>query len=132
MERIPLRNDYTRLPPEFKAEWVAALRSGKYPQTTGMLRTETGYCCLGVRCEISNVEWKRDYIDGTFSTENGGEGVPNPADIGEDIWAILMQVVFPCHIEYNCDGTFMSCLTTMNDVDELTFPQIADWIEKYL
>lgn len=41
-----------------KAKWVAALRSGKYKQTTGQLveeseRGKLSYCCLGVLCEIS-------------------------------------------------------------------------------
>lgn len=44
------------LTPTMKKRWVKALRSGKYPQTTGQLcRTSTGsggqpvgYCCLGV------------------------------------------------------------------------------------
>lgn len=38
---------------------VAALRSGKYPQGTGMLKqvtpdgTALGYCCMGVMCEVA-------------------------------------------------------------------------------
>lgn len=39
--------------PKIKAEWVAALRSGKYVQGKGMLRRESGsYCCLGVLCDL--------------------------------------------------------------------------------
>lgn len=33
-------------------KWVAALRSGKYKQTTGQLRNEKGFCCLGVLCNL--------------------------------------------------------------------------------
>ena len=36
-----------KLIPEIKAAWVAKLREG-LPQTTGNLRNELGYCCLGV------------------------------------------------------------------------------------
>lgn len=38
---------------------VAALRSGRYPQGTGMLKQVTldgtvlGYCCMGVMCEVA-------------------------------------------------------------------------------
>jgi len=39
-----------------KERWVAALRSGKYKQTSGFLRTEDGYCCLGVLCDIHDAE----------------------------------------------------------------------------
>lgn len=38
-----------RMPKELLAKWLAALRSGEYPQTTAQtMRDETGYCCLGV------------------------------------------------------------------------------------
>lgn len=33
--------------------WIAALRSGKYSQTEGYLKTDGGYCCLGVACEAA-------------------------------------------------------------------------------
>jgi hypothetical protein len=48
---------------------IAALRSGKYKQTTGTLREKRGlqmkYCCLGVACDVYRKEtgkgkWKRD------------------------------------------------------------------------
>ena len=45
---------------DIKDKWVAALRSGEYPQTTGSLRDEEGYCCLGVLCDLlkdDNEEW---------------------------------------------------------------------------
>ena len=34
-------------------KWVKALRSGKYKQTIGHLADETGFCCLGVACELA-------------------------------------------------------------------------------
>lgn len=44
-------------PKEARAEWVKALRSGKYKQAEGQLRYRsiTGghkYCCLGVACDV--------------------------------------------------------------------------------
>ncbi len=39
----------------FKAEWIAALRSGKYKQARGKLKKDGGYCCLGVYCEIAGL-----------------------------------------------------------------------------
>lgn len=32
--------------------WIAALESGAYPKTIGLLRTDQGYCCLGVLHEL--------------------------------------------------------------------------------
>lgn len=45
-------NDMT-MNPEIKARWVAALRSGEYPQGKHALRTAEGYCCLGVLCDLA-------------------------------------------------------------------------------
>ncbi len=42
-----------KLDPEFKAKWVAALRSGEYPQGKGCLKNEDGYCCLGVAYKVA-------------------------------------------------------------------------------
>lgn len=40
--------------PAIRARWVAALRSGKYPQGHEYLRDKTGgLCCLGVLCELA-------------------------------------------------------------------------------
>lgn len=35
-----------------KKLWVDALRSGEYKQADSRLRGESGYCCLGVLCDI--------------------------------------------------------------------------------
>lgn len=39
--------------PKVKSLWTAALRSGEYQQAKGYLRTDDGYCCLGVLCDIA-------------------------------------------------------------------------------
>lgn len=33
-------------------KWIDTLRSGKYSQAKYTLQTRTGYCCLGVACDI--------------------------------------------------------------------------------
>lgn len=38
---------------DVKNQWVTALRSGEYQQSTGHLRDKEGYCCLGVLCELA-------------------------------------------------------------------------------
>lgn len=44
------------------AKWINALRSGKYKQTTGMLNDGSGFCCLGVLCDISKVgKWNSQH-----------------------------------------------------------------------
>lgn len=37
---------------EVKAKWVAALRSGEYPQGKGALNRDGKFCCLGVLCDV--------------------------------------------------------------------------------
>jgi hypothetical protein len=42
---------------ELKAKWIAALRSGDYKKGRVSLRSEENrYCCLGVLCEVMNVQ----------------------------------------------------------------------------
>lgn len=38
-------------------QWCEALTSGRYKQDKMQLKTPIGNCCLGVLCEIHNVEW---------------------------------------------------------------------------
>jgi len=38
---------------ELKKKWVSELRSGKYKQGKGLLRSGDKHCCLGVFCEIA-------------------------------------------------------------------------------
>jgi hypothetical protein len=46
---------------------VDALRSGKYEQTTGCLRSEDSFCCLGVACDLAAEDvdggWDGDWFD---------------------------------------------------------------------
>lgn len=38
---------------EIKAKWLEALRSGRYKQGVGCLRSDKDeYCCLGVLCDV--------------------------------------------------------------------------------
>lgn len=52
--------------PEIKAEWVAALRSGKYTQGKNVLRDEyDAFCCLGVLCDLHRRATNGgDWVDG--------------------------------------------------------------------
>ena len=52
----------TKMNPQVKQKWIGALRSGKYEQGTEKLRSVSGYCCLGVLCDLyaqeHNTEWE--------------------------------------------------------------------------
>lgn len=55
-----------------KDRWVSRLRSGDYPQTTGFLRTDSGFCCLGVLCDMyieenaNKCQWNQHHDEDTY------------------------------------------------------------------
>lgn len=101
--------------------WVAALRSGEYSQGKHALRTDEGFCCLGVACDISGLgEWNERL---GFEWEQDGEGYEE-------------QSLLPNHVmEWlgltSHDGTIndMTTLASKNDKG-WTFAEIADVIEE--
>lgn len=75
---------------ELKQQWVEALRSGEYQQTTGCLRDIGGFCCLGVLCDILDrscwdVHTDDSYGVTDYSYGDGDEDALIPADISERI-----------------------------------------------
>lgn len=61
-------NAESKLNPERKAEWVAALRSGNYKQGKSCLRNNRDeFCCLGVASDLAvldnSAEWARPDYD---------------------------------------------------------------------
>lgn len=115
-----------------KQQWISALRGGDYHQTKHSLKSNDGYCCLGVLCDlyakVKNKEWEQDKILGYMM-----EGVDNilPDSVVE--WA-----------ELDADDPIVSCIVShLNEEDEVTlsvlndqacytFDQIANVIEVQL
>ena len=54
---------------ENQKNWVAALRSGKFNQTSGTLEDLDGHCCLGVGCRIAPQELVNE-LDGWLRGDN--------------------------------------------------------------
>jgi hypothetical protein len=113
-----------KMNPEIKAQWVAALRSGEYKQALSALRLDdpaggSGYCCLGVLCDISGQgEWE----EGGYRTKGGylssaylPEGVRRWAGINND--------------DPSVGGGPEDYLSHKND-SGATFAEIADLIEQ--
>lgn len=120
-----------KLPAEFKANWIAALRSGKYRQSTCYLNTANGFCCLGVACDIVDpTTWKKvvdSSIPGTMETKTGSRGYPGYGDLGDDIMNVLLQ-------EFSENGmkhSVLNYLASLND-NCAYFIDIAAWIEENL
>lgn len=106
---------------EVKKQWVDALRSGKYKQGKGMLRSyDDKYCCLGVLLDCDpSTTWSQRI-----------PGVHFVACVDD------CKSMFTLPEEY-CERIDMKVgqptnLSVMNDSGNYPFPKIADYIEKEL
>ena len=110
-------------PTEVRKQWVEALRSGKYKQSTTCLKSKKGYCCLGVLCELA-VE--AGIVEPTL--ERDGQASYNgythflPPEVKN--WVRLKERC-GCKTRDERDATALWCL---NDAGK-TFTEIADIIE---
>lgn len=53
--------------PEIKKAWVEALRSGRYKQARGKLKSRNGaMCCLGVLADLQGKEWVWQSNEGAY------------------------------------------------------------------
>ena len=110
-------------------EWIAALRSGEYNQTTLTLKDNYGFCCLGVACEINNVNWD-DYahnmttLDILNKEKLGLNIVPSVDDC-----AMIQQKynLYKSFYDYN----YAKILSIVNDAGK-SFTDIADIIEEFI
>lgn len=116
-----------------RQKWVAALRSGKYQQTTQKLKNHgtNNFCCLGVLCDIHRKIVLKKGVDKVWKHSPNlphkdlynDEGSILPYNVQK--WAGLKSYNGPFDKE---DGT-RTCLSEQNDKG-LTFSEIADIIEK--
>jgi len=104
-------------------KWVAALRSGKYTQGKSRLKTDTGFCCLGVLCDIAPMgKWNDS--DNHFIEEDSYQNIFLSHTVKD--WAGISDV----------SGYFVTKenkvihLTNLND-DGTKFNKIADIIEEH-
>lgn len=116
--------------------WMAALRSGEYPQTQSFLKTEKGYCCLGVFCEINNIPIETGRIIPKIAINHqfnitmlgGSSGyhfnpwVAVPENYKGDNTTI---------IEYNGKHEKVVAIAALNDAG-FTFNEIADILEQHV
>ena len=106
---------------EIKTKWLEALRSGKYQQGRGILRSVNNeYCCLGVLCDlVAPDKWTKPE-KGTamfFMSNNGDKKLHFPPDS-------VMRAA-----ELSIDNG--DILAARND-DGQSFEEIANFIEENL
>jgi hypothetical protein len=130
----------TKLDPDVKAKWVAALRSGNYEQGYHLLKYDNRYCCLGVFCEIMRVPVS-DTIEGAVLFDNEKSVLPLSVqhEYGfseSEVYINLTQENVQRLNEYidvatNAFELDYTLLTTVNDRG-VPFDVIADLIEEHL
>ncbi len=107
-----------------KRLWVKALRSGRYKQGTEYLKSETGYCCLGVLCNITGASWRHEKDSGDLVPYLGGKMIGR-----DETPSGLLGGGFL--LKTGMRHTTQEHLARMNDAGT-TFKEIADYIDKRL
>jgi len=107
---------------ELKEKWIEALRSGDYPQTSNHLCDETGWCCLGVLCDL--VDSSKWIYDDSDETEEGAKtysfGNMHSKEFPSATW------LWNVGLNYN----LAKKLADMNDDGAFTFEDIANTIQE--
>lgn len=120
--------------PEVKQKWVEALRSGKYKQGQGALRTGDGYCCLGVLCELAVKEGVaiRDqlFYGSPVDFRSDREDLVLPLVVSA--WAGLSSVSPEVPSQIGEGSRDKVGLAELNDTYGADFERIADVIEEQL
>lgn len=121
--------------PEVKALWNAALRSGKYEQTTESLSREGKYCCLGVLCEVAienGVEVSKEVLEPEQVVMYDGRSTVLPLSVQR--WAGLNDpnplIEFDANPIERIIG--IAAVSELNDKYRLTFPELADIFDERL
>jgi len=128
--------------PEVKQKWIDALRSGKYEQGSEKLRSVSGYCCLGVLCDLyaqeHNTEWEfRGNEETNLQPQDywyfGEESEFLPDSVMN--WAELKVNCPEVNIDVDEDGedvwSYNEALANLND-SGYTFNDLSKLIEQQL
>lgn len=118
---MPITPCEQKLPPELKAKWLEALRSGQHKQAKGELFRDKGYCCLGV---LSLVQGRLTYV-GDRARDGGANCSAFGLFVGLDPTNPVAFVEKYCVID--TDYT-KRVLASLND-HGATFAELADVIE---
>jgi hypothetical protein len=119
-------------------KWVKALRSGKYTQGRGRLKTTTGrHCCLGVLCDITGEgSWKKDpyssrkiFVIGDVDSGDNIGAIDLPGAVQDLVGLKSDYGEFPDGRELEVKGKVVKSLAQANDKGA-TFKDIAKFIEK--
>lgn len=112
---MPLTNEQKTA----REAWLAALESGEYVQTRGMLADETGYCCLGVACDVLGVRSRLKAEVGYWVYGEDEKFSTLPPE------AIRILGFDRCNPHLRVGRYAGLALTKLNDGDGLSFKEIS-------
>ena len=116
------------------AKWLAALRSGEYRQTSGMLRNERGYCCLGLVNEVGfGATWCFNEVFMAYMDERG---IVNTLSQQKAKRLGLYQHItaeerLDAGYTSECDVLRFHLLAWLNDTAGWSFEEIAVFMERH-
>lgn len=137
-----------KIDPQVKQKWVDALRSGEYQQATGKLKSQEGFCCLGVLCDL----YAKEHEDAGWEYR-GTDEPSDPTDywyfddqsecLPESVaqWAGIEGLKYTVHVKvldedccYDEDEEDVYCEVDVIDLNDegSSFKRIADLIEESL
>jgi hypothetical protein len=120
---------------QHRRELVDALRSGKYQQATGMLKTQDNrFCCLGVACDISGLGYWENVKESMVDTNyviTGRDPLGATLGMGPLNEYFGLGATGDFHPPVLKDGTYAYNLYNLNDSLHWSFDQIADFIEEW-
>lgn len=113
---------YKKINKKFKNLWINGLRSGNYTQTQGLLKYENSFCCLGVACDVYSRKISKKIPEwGAYPYES----TTKFDSVASFINPLLQQKI-------GLSKAAMEKLANMNDTENKSFAEIANWIEKNL
>lgn len=116
-----------------KEKWVKALKSGKYKKAKNALRTNKGYCCLGVLCDLYAKEKKQKWEARYKSLGYNFQGISGVLPDKVMKWAGLKSS--NPFIDFDMKdglGAMNTNLGEINDRTKTSFKKIAELIDKNL
>lgn len=108
---------------ELKQKWTDGLRSGKYKQAHGYLRSSEGYCCLGVLLDVlGKGQWERDDCSHGIGYFLDVAALPSPVFLLKELEGRGREATGLSNSEE------ARCIT-LNDTEKLPFSDIASWVD---
>jgi len=112
--------------PQIKQAWIDALTSGAYEQGYNQLRLRDSYCCLGVLCELAEMEWVCESNGYRHEAISYGKHIHEAEEL-----VLPKSVMAWAELEESSPSVKDSNLSDINDSGK-SFEQIAQLIHEHL